>query len=649
LLLICCVCLSVAQINKAEFFRDFAKASSTNKVVLTASHPYAKISDIYPQIKDTLEAIRQKIYRGPSSENKSIKLLFDKLDADIQLYNQNFEKATIILESALQFHAANIDDTLKCLCMLKRVFIKMKNINRAFEIQYMIDSRLGRKTDSIKLDLGASRSYLYTLMGLKTEAINARRKEFNNSDDKHDTDAVINFYNDMGVFFNNKKLSDSAETYFLKAKYLLSAKQIPKVRQAHYDFYKGLVDGNLGLSYFNRGQVNEALPLLKHDVHASLRSNNYESGFNSYRLIVECYISLKDKQLAGAYLDSAETLLKERLPGVGYKLKLLPIQASYYNLVNDYKKAATIYKEYFALNDSMLSLEKAKEIINQGITFSIEQREIEHFEKEKLLKQIQLDDANKKFYKAYLLAGFLILCVIILFLVINNRESKKREEQLSNKNKHIRFQNSQIEQSLKEKEALIKEIHHRVKNNLQIITSMLNLQMSKVDDEKVELILFEAKQRINAIALTHQMLYQKATISNIRIGEYIETLVKQIERTMSSPLIELVTEISASESQLTIDGAVPLGLIISELLTNAYKHAFPKGRQGKVIVSVIENPDSFTIKVSDNGIGLADNFDISENKTLGMELVQILVEQLDSQLIIENNNGTTFKFDVKKT
>lgn len=219
---------------------------------------------------------------------------------------------------------------------------------------------------------------------------------------------------------------------------------------------------------------------------------------------------------------------------------------------------------------------------------------------------------------------------------------------MSLKNEQIQDQNRQIEQSLKEKEALIKEIHHRVKNNLQIITSMLNLQIGKIDDEKTESIFFEAKQRINAIALTHQMLYQKTTISNINLAEYIETLVRQIEATMSSAKIEIITQLSPTEERLTIDGAVPLGLIINELLTNCYKHAFPKGKKGVITVSLIDREEKFTIKVEDNGIGLPEDFDQVGSKTLGMELVFILVEQLDSSLTIENKNGSAFLFDIKK-
>lgn len=635
--------------DTAKFLRDFSKATSQKKVAQAAAVPYTDLKKVYPQIKDTLEKIRKSAYRSSSPSNKELRFLFDKMDADEELHNKNYEKATLILENALQAHTSGINDTLKCLALLKNAFIKMRNFNRAFEIQFLMESRWKRKSDTVTIDFGTKKSSLYAMMGLKTEALKERRKEFNARINKTDTDAIVSFYNDMGIFFNNKKNSDSAEGYFVKANNLLSAKKIPAGKESYYDFFKGLIDGNLAMSYFNRGNLEKTVPLLKRDIYYSIKAGFYESAFNSYNLMAQCQIQLKNKLLSRLYLDSAETLLDEKLKGANFKLKLLPTQATYFNLINDHKQTAKIYKDYFALNDSFLSLEKEKEMINQEITFNIEQRELAHLEKDKLLKQIQLDEAKQKSYKVFLFAAFLILVIIILFLIMNNRGFKKREYQLAFKNKQIRQQNSQIEQSLKEKEALIKEIHHRVKNNLQIITSMLNLQMGKVDDEKTELILFEAKQRISAIALTHQMLYQKVTISNIHIGEYIESLVRQVEATMATPLIELVTHIAPIESRLTIDGAVPLGLIINELLTNAYKHAFPKGRQGKITVSLIDNDKTITVKVSDNGVGLDENFEASENKTLGMELVYILAEQLDSELVIGRGPETVFKFDIKKT
>ena len=610
--------------------------------------PYSELKDVYPYIQDTLDKIKKDIYAESSARNKDLKFLFDKIEAEKEMYNQNYGKTIFILESALHFTASNIDDSLTCLSMLKNIFVKIKNVNRAFEMQYILENKWNRKSDTANIDFGLNKSYLFYMLGLNAEAVVERRKEFEQGANKKDTDIIVNFYNDMGVFYNKQKKSDSAEFYFLKARYLLSKKKVDKGRETYYDFYKGLIDGNLGLSYYNKGKVKESIPLLKRDIYYSLKSSNFESAFNSYNLIVQCYIDLNDKRLAKAYLDSSQVLLSSKLSKVDLKIKFLPTLAKYYTFINDYKRATENYNAYYRMNDSLTLIEKERDVINQGLTFNIEQRELAFAEQEKLVKQGEAEEARQKSYRASLIAGVLILLIIIIFLTANNRRAKRRGIQLSFKNEQIQDQNRQIEQSLKEKEALIKEIHHRVKNNLQIITSMLNLQIGKIDDEKTESIFFEAKQRINAIALTHAMLYQKTTISNINLVEYIETLVRQIEASMSTSKIDIVTDLVATNERLTIDGAVPLGLIINELLTNCYKHAFPQGKKGVITVSLIENSDTFTIKVSDNGVGLPEDFDHNESKTLGMELVFILVEQLDSKLIIENNNGSAFLFDIKK-
>ncbi|WP_317898833.1 tetratricopeptide repeat-containing sensor histidine kinase [Aurantibacillus circumpalustris] len=639
---------SKAQLNKAKFQKDFFEASPRTKVRLVAAIPHSELHEVYPYIKDTLDKIKKDIYRQATQSNNDLKFLFDKIEAKKELFNENYGKTIFILENALRYTATNIDDTLTCLSMLKNVFVKIKNVNRAFEMQHIIENTWHRQSDTANIDYGLNKSFLYYMLGFTNEAIEQRRSEFNKLTHKSDTDMIVNFYNDMGVFYNKEKKSDSAEFYFLKAKRILKHKKIESGKEAHYDFYKGLIDGNLAQSYYNKGLLKKAIPLLKQDIYYSIKSENFESAFNSYVLITQCYIDLKEKRLSKLYLDSCETLLANELSKTNLRIKFLPLLAKYYEFMYDYKKAATTYSNYYRIYDSVLDLEKERDAINQGLTFNIEQRELAYTEQESILKKKEENETRQSSYRKSLIAGVFLLLIVIVFLIINNRRFKRREKQLSFKNNQIQDQNKQIEQSLKEKEALIKEIHHRVKNNLQIITSMLNLQIGKIDDEKTESIFFEAKQRINAIALTHQMLYQKTTISNINLVEYIETLVRQIEASMSTSKIEIATDLVANDNRLTIDGAVPLGLIINELLTNCYKHAFPQGKKGLITVSLTENAESFTIKVSDNGIGLPEDFDHEESKTLGMELVFILVEQLESKLIIKNEGGSAFLFDIKK-
>jgi two-component sensor histidine kinase len=177
---------------------------------------------------------------------------------------------------------------------------------------------------------------------------------------------------------------------------------------------------------------------------------------------------------------------------------------------------------------------------------------------------------------------------------------------------------------------------------------MLSLQIGKVNDEKTETILRDAKQRISSIALTHQMLYQKEDLSNINLGEYIERLVRQVEFIMPVSNIELITDIDERMGHLTIDTAVPLGLLVNELLTNAYKHAFPEGVQGKIKISLMEEKDAFVLTVSDNGVGLPEDFETTERKTLGIELVYILAEQLDSAITVDKTKGSSFSLKIKK-
>jgi two-component sensor histidine kinase len=570
----------------------------------------------------------------------------EKAKADLLAHN--YGKAIFTLENTLHYKAGNVDDSLRCLARLKNAFVEIKNINKAFEMQYLIERCWSRKSDTAKIEYGIKESELFIQLGLKGEAIKQRRKEFNELDNKNDTDVVLNFYNDMGVFYNLKKIPDSAGVYFVRALQLLSQKKSPATRKSHYDFYKGLISGNLGKSYHLKGENEKALPLLQKDAYHSLKYGQFESAFNSYNLLVECCLLVNKSGLAKAFLDSSEYLLTEKLKRPGLRLKFLMVQAKYYHALQKFDLASKSYLHYYSLSDSIHDIEKEEELIKQGVAFNIEKRELEFAERENSLRQLKEKEEKEKMYRSYLLSGLLVLFAAIIFLIINIRTFKKREKQLSSKNEQIQVQHSQIEQSLKEKEALIREIHHRVKNNLQIINSMLNLQIGKIQDEKTESIFFEAKQRINAIALTHQMLYQKTTVSNINLGEYVETLVRQIEAAMSSTTVQMHTEIAHTMERLTIDGAVPLGLIINELLTNAYKHAFPRGKKGDITVSLIENAETFTIKVRDNGVGLPEGFNHFESQTLGMELIFILVEQLESKLTIKSENGSMFMFDIKK-
>ncbi|MDX2174060.1 MAG: sensor histidine kinase [Bacteroidota bacterium] len=634
-----------AQINQQRFLDDFNKSDLKNKVRIVANSKFEDIKEVYPKIKDTLDHIKRIIYNN--TESKEAKFLFDKIEADIEMYNSNYAKAIFILENSLDNHAQTTDDSLTCLILLKASLLKIQDYIKAFEANRLIEKIAHRKSKNFSMDFGAAKSTLFYNIGLTKEAIKQRRVEYNKQYNPNDTDLIVGFYNDMGVFYNNIENTDSAEVYFIKAKQLLNTIKVPEKKIVFYTFFKGLVDGNLGNCYFISGQVRTAIPFIKNDVYGSIMSKNFESASNAYQLLAKCYIDLNEPASAKQYIDSAAKLVSTYNIASKSSLNFILLKADYYNLTNDYKNASENYLDYIKLRDSINVADKERQMLNEEVAFNVEQKEIEIAEKNATLELNKLNDAKQKTFRAYLLAGILMLIGIIVFLILNNRYVKKREEELSIKNMKINNQNILIEQSLKEKELLIKEIHHRVKNNLQIVTSMLSLQIGKINDEKTESILREAKQRISSIALTHQMLYQKDNLSNIILGEYVEKLVRQIEASLPNTSITLETNITCKDKRVSIDNAVPLGLLINEVLTNAYKHAFPNNENGTISVSLFDNNANCKLVIADNGVGLPLEIKETETPSMGMELIQILAEQLDANLIIERELGTKFILDLK--
>ncbi|MGZ7067688.1 MAG: histidine kinase dimerization/phosphoacceptor domain -containing protein [Methanobacterium sp.] len=223
---------------------------------------------------------------------------------------------------------------------------------------------------------------------------------------------------------------------------------------------------------------------------------------------------------------------------------------------------------------------------------------------------------------------------------------------------------SEIIKSLDEKEVLLREIHHRVKNNLQIISSLINLQSNKMDDPKMFDSFKEIQNRVKSIALIHEKLYQSKDISKINFAEYIPQLASDLYRSYEiSPFIDL--EVKADDILLDINKALPCGLIINELITNSIKHAFPeiknykypgeisasnsnRIKKGKININFSNISDVYELNIFDNGIGYPDDLDIEKTETLGLRLVNSLKGQLNSEIELKNNEGAHFRLTFRE-
>ncbi|MEE9191362.1 MAG: PAS domain S-box protein, partial [Candidatus Aerophobetes bacterium] len=202
----------------------------------------------------------------------------------------------------------------------------------------------------------------------------------------------------------------------------------------------------------------------------------------------------------------------------------------------------------------------------------------------------------------------------------------------------------QIKASLKEKEVLLREIHHRVKNNLQIISSLFNLQSRCIKDKQVLHVFKESRDRIRSMALIHERLYQSKDLARIDFTEYVRGLVANLFQSYKVNPDLIALETSIEEIFLGVDKAIPCGLIIDELVSNSLKYAFPEGRQGKIHIDLDSDKEGkFTLIVSDSGVGFPKDLDFRKTESLGLELVCTLADQLDGTIDLDRSGGSTFK------
>lgn len=231
------------------------------------------------------------------------------------------------------------------------------------------------------------------------------------------------------------------------------------------------------------------------------------------------------------------------------------------------------------------------------------------------------------------------------------RDSKKRMKTVA----HLRditerkIFEDRIKSSLHEKEVLLREIHHRVKNNLQIISSLLNLQSGHIKDKKLLGIFQESRRRVRSMAIVHEKLYQSDNLSRIDFSEYLKSLTRSLFQMFGVNPGMVRLKIDVKDVFFDINTAVPCGLLVSELVSNALKHAFPKGRKGELNIEMSPyEEDRIKLIVKDTGVGLQKDLDFKNIESFGLQLVDMLTQQLQGEMEVKNEGGTSFIMLFKK-
>jgi two-component sensor histidine kinase len=404
--------------------------------------------------------------------------------------------------------------------------------------------------------------------------------------------------------------------------------ELPQKTPYYYATVQHLID-----AYIFKGGFNDRVNTLINELY-----NNPQTKIQTYSLYLK--LIAYSKPNSNLTKDILQKFSVNTLPELVAKFEKLgkPLNPNdfFYILKEGSNALATnnFFKE--ALNYKDKSIVLTRKIYAEDLSNSLADFKTAQAIKEKE-KEIDYEKERTKLYG--LIAVLTIISFLIALLVL--RKVKKQSKQLSEKNRLIN-------KTLKEKELLVKEVHHRVKNNFQIVSSLLELQSRGIEDEKAKELANEGKNRVKSMALIHQKLYENES-GLVDFDEYIQQLTKELS-SLYATKNSVETKVSSKDIKFDVDTAIPLGLIINEIITNSYKYAFTNNAGSKLSVAINkEENDNYKLVIEDNGPGLSKDFDVKKAKSLGLRLVNRLVKQLHGQLKQTNNSGAKFEIYFKDT
>ena len=499
--------------------------------------------------------------------------------------------------------------------------------------------------------LGASRyilddevlGELYLTIGSYNKSIGIYRDLISRCKEQGQVRSKAIFVNNIGLCYDKMKDADSALSYFQKAETIIQRELLDKTFTLYDSFFLALVGGNRAEVLFKQKEEYDlAEPLLEKTLAYSIRIKNYNEAVATCNTLAELYLRLDQNNRSVSHANDAikwarkleltKPLVKSyRLKGLAFKrLEMLD-------------SAAVFFENSVTLDEQIREKDGESKALALQAAYEVDIKD-EELQRHLALNVINSKELEKRENQAVLFRIVLAFTVLSLILVyVAYYQKRQRERHLALVNHEVALQKRIIENSLAEKEALLKEIHHRVKNNLQVISSLLELQAQRSTDEELKRAIVEGQHRVKSMALIHQKLYQTNNFSTLPFRNYIEDLMQTLLITYSGGGEQPTIKLSCDDIAFNMDVAIPLGLIINELVSNTLKYAFKSSENAEIQIELKDQgKGSFLLKVIDNGVGLPDDFDIEISDSLGVRLVKTLVRQLDGESQFYTDNGTIF-------
>ncbi|WP_210521658.1 sensor histidine kinase [Hymenobacter terricola] len=495
----------------------------------------------------------------------------------------------------------------------------------------------------------------------------------------HDTSAIAGFYSRVGGLYDEVEETPTALTYYRKALRNLQQAHSPEVIR---------MAGIVAKTLVRQGQARQALAFYLRTARPVAAADRLSYA----QYLAELYVALKRYPLAEQQYAQVLALAGARPPDDLGNMRINQALGDFYLLTRRYGKArwhyqqalgesqrggfllgvsrlhlrlfqvdsaqhnfpAAIahYQRYKALNDSIFNATKNKQLASLEIQYDTRKKEQNIA---LLTKQTQLQQSSirqKDFQRNALLSGAVLLA-LLLGLSYNRYRLKQRGNQLLEaQQREINQQNHSLQHLLGEKEELLvekdwmlKEIHHRVKNNLQVISSLLSTQSDFLHDPAALAAIRESENRVRAMALIHQKLYQSTSLAGVNMAEYIGEIASHLLESFECQGT-VQTRLAVAPIELDAALATPIGLIINEALTNAFKYAFPRQRGGTVAVALAAmGGQRYQLTIADDGVGLPPNFNVEDNHTMGLTIMHGLSHQIDGRLRITQAAGVQVRLE----
>lgn len=483
--------------------------------------------------------------------------------------------------------------------------------------------------------------------------------------------ALGDIYNKVSMSFSDIRQYDSSFAYGKKA--ITAAEQSNDTDLILSTYF------NLAIGQGDLGRNKEALQLLQEIVR------KYPSNASDYQFVLNyiytnIYLNLQQNEKAGLHFEKIlqlDATAREQPEHIGlflftgvryyttigqygkakpYILRREAMMKDHFNLLEktkdeeflfmadsaagNYLSAINHYRSFTYWKDSLFSLDKAHQLNELQVAYNSEKKDhdITLLQKDGRLKDAHI--RNQAITRNFIIGGALVL-LLLLGIIYSRYQLKQRSNKaLQAKQEEINRQNMLLKKLLEEKEWLLKEIHHRVKNNLQIVISLLNTQSAFLNNEDAIAAIRNSQHRMHAMSLIHQKLYQTDNLALIDMQWYIRELVGYLKECFDNSK-GITFKLDTEPLELDVAQAVPIGLILNEAVSNAIKYAFPGNRSGNIHIGLNMQSDTlYRLRISDDGIGLSADFDIDEAASLGMSLMRGLSNQLDASFDVQRCNGT---------